>query len=393
MHLCSPAPRALALHAQLSHLAPVARVVNLSSLYVSNESNHTHDPSADMAALVAASPIAIAFIDKELRYRQVNDAFATIHRRSADDYIGRSVRDISPAWAPVVEPVLLDVLTTGEAAAAIELENDEHDAAVKRCFLATHFPVREGDAMIGIGQVVVDITHRRVSEEQAQLLARSREQVLAIVAHDLRSPLSAIRLTTKLLGRAPTNQRTEHGLDVIQRSTVRMQRLVDDLLDSAAIRSGRLSLQCANEPAAEILNEAVVTNEVLALEQGIQFERSGPPVTIDINCDRRRILQVFTNLVCNAIKACRQGDLITLSAQLEPPNVLFSVRDTGPGMTAEQLAAHFDPEQAIARRSGLGLYICKGIVEAHGGRIWAESELGHGATVSFALPVRSRDAE
>ena len=169
-----------------------------------------------------------------------------------------------------------------------------------------------------------------------------------------------------------------------------MEHLINDLLDAARIEQKRFSVDCKPERAAEVLAEAVELQASLANEKRVTLTRECP-VDVEVRCDRARILQVLDNLIGNAIKFCRAGDDVTISCERVDEHVRFTVTDTGPGIPRDALPHLFDrywsaPEHA-ARGAGLGLYIARGIVEAHGGQIEARSNPGHGATFSFTVPI------
>ncbi len=228
---------------------------------------------------------------------------------------------------------------------------------------------------------------------ESQQAIRTREEVLAIVSHDLRNPLGAIDLSaTSLLHQLGTVPRSRKQLEVIRRSTDRMEHLINDLLDMASIEAKGLSLSLAPLDAAALLAGIVDLYEPLAHERGIKIILDSELAGVSLWCDRNRVEQVFGNLLDNAKKYCRPGDVIFVRGTTGGGVVRFSVADTGPGIAPEELPHLFQPYWAAKRHSvrkgtGLGLYICKGIVEAHGGQLWVESKIGEGAKFAFELPL------
>jgi signal transduction histidine kinase len=170
-----------------------------------------------------------------------------------------------------------------------------------------------------------------------------------------------------------------------------MGRVIADLLDMASIRTGRIEIKPRPELAANLVNEAVAVHEPLAQQKGIVMTAESNGLKSVVLCDRERILQVFSNLLGNAIKFCRHGDQIRVTLQRTDDHVLASVIDTGPGISSEDLPLVFDAYFSGAKNrrngTGLGLYITKRIVDAHEGRIWIESEVGKGTAVHFTLPL------
>ena len=225
---------------------------------------------------------------------------------------------------------------------------------------------------------------------EAQLTIDAREQVLKIVSHDLRNPLHTISMSTSLMLEVPMDeaQRVKR-LQMIKRAGERMTRMVQDLLDVAKFESGRLGIDKRGVDVAPLVNEAIDMLRPLAVERALRLEASVVDDLPPIAADSGRVLQVFSNLIGNAIKFTPPGGRIVIRAEPVGGQTRFSVTDTGPGISPahlQQVFGRFWQADANDRRGiGLGLAIAKGIVEAHGGRIWVESELGHGTTFYFTL--------
>jgi signal transduction histidine kinase len=220
---------------------------------------------------------------------------------------------------------------------------------------------------------------------------RAREDLLATVAHDLKNPLNAIRLTTGTLRRTAGQGKVGDLTERINRAAERMGRLIDDLLDAAKIEAGGLQAQRQPEDVGSLLDSAVEMFRLVAAEKSIQLAKLAPSRPITVLCERSLVLRVLANLIGNAVKFSPEGSSISVVAEELPDRVHFSVSDAGPGIPTEYLSQVFDrywqQKGADRRGSGLGLYIAKGIVEAHGGRIWIDSAQGRGTTIHFALPV------
>jgi PAS domain S-box-containing protein len=235
--------------------------------------------------------------------------------------------------------------------------------------------------------------------ETARRATQTRDDVLGVVAHDLRSPLATILMQASLLrppGAEP-ERRSEKPAEVIRRAATRMSRLIQDLLDVTRMEGGGFSIERARVPAAQVVLDCVEAQQPVAasaaLELRIDLTRDVP----DVWADRDRLFQVFENLIGNAIKCTQAGGRITARAAPGNGEVLFSVADTGAGIAAEHLPHLFDRfwqvQKGGRRGAGLGLPIAKGIVEAHGGRIWVESKPGRGSTFFFTIPVAPRAEE
>jgi PAS domain S-box-containing protein len=229
--------------------------------------------------------------------------------------------------------------------------------------------------------------------EEAKRQTLVREQILAVVSHDLRSPLNNIMMATTILaesGVTPEAAAT-HAIGVLERSTQRAARMIDDLLDFGSLEAGRLSIELQRLAAQELLQEAFESAEAAGKDRGVRVEIAGEDSGAFVCGDRDRILQVISNLAGNAIKVSAKGSCVTLRAEARGPDVLFAVADRGPGIKASDLAHVFErywrSPDASYKGTGLGLAIAAGIVAAHGGRIWVESEVGVGTTFFFTLPA------
>jgi PAS domain S-box-containing protein len=275
------------------------------------------------------------------------------------------------------------------------LSRDTCLGALSFCFAESGraYAAQDVETAAELGRRVAGAIDNALLYEEAQRAIRVREDVLAVVSHDLRNPLGAIHLSADLLEhrlRQAGDARLRKYVETIVRCTDRMERLIGDLLDMASIRAGRMSVEPVQHEAAALVAEALDLQEPLAREKGITLERQVAVEGARLLCDRGRVLQVFSNLVGNAIKFCAPGDTITVGAEVQGHAVHFSVRDTGPGIPAEELPHVFEPywsaRQHAKKGTGLGLFITKGIIDAHGGGIRVESVVQQGTTFYFSLP-------
>ncbi len=228
--------------------------------------------------------------------------------------------------------------------------------------------------------------------QAAKRATQAREEVLGIVAHDLRHPLGNIFLQTALLRRPGERRdpRSRRPADTIERAAARMSRIIDDLLDVTRIEAGRFGLERTQLPAADLIDEVAEVHLGSVTAKSLALRCIAPEGSPAVWAERGHVLRVFDNLIGNALK-CTPHGTISVGARSLEGEVLFWVSDTGCGIAKEELPHLFDrfwQGRTAARGSaGLGLAIVKGIVEAHGGRVWADSEFGAGSTFFFTLPI------
>ena len=250
-----------------------------------------------------------------------------------------------------------------------------------RSFDARHLVFAES-----IGTLAALSLDNRRLYRSAQEATKARDEMLGVVAHDLRNPLQVIAAGAYALRAGRAGQVHEIGSEM-EAATRRMNRLIQDLLDITRIEAGQLAMRPERVPVRELIEDTLQLEKGLAASAGIAAESDLPPDLPDLWADRDRVLQVLENLVGNAIKFTKPGGTVTLAAREAGPEVILSVADTGTGIAADDLPHVFERFwKAEGRGAGLGLAIVKGIVEAHGGRVWATSAPGKGSTFHFSLP-------
>jgi signal transduction histidine kinase len=222
----------------------------------------------------------------------------------------------------------------------------------------------------------------------AQQAILGRDEMLAVVSHDLRNPLGVVALTLTMLEQDPAM--ITASLPRAKRAVDRMLHLIEDLLEIARIDAGTLSIEKQPIATSLIIDEALEQHRPLAQARGITLELA-QTTNAKIEVDRKRVGQVISNLVGNALKFTPSGGTIRLGAAAESDRVVLSVEDTGKGIPREHLAHIFDRfwQPTGGRRDGvgLGLAIVKGIIDAHGGSIAVESEVGVGTSFRISLPA------
>lgn len=231
--------------------------------------------------------------------------------------------------------------------------------------------------------------------EQLQRAVRVRDDMVAVVSHDLRNPLSSIKMSADLMQlenpAAATEPRSKTA--VILRAVDRMQALIRDLLDVTSLEAGGVSLNLQARSLDTVLAEAVDSVQPAAAAKSLDIKAEAAQPELRILCDAERLMQVFTNLLGNAAKFTPAGGSIRIVAVQQGMLCRFAVTDTGPGIAPEQLPHVFDRfwqgRHKAREGAGLGLAIAKSIVEAHGGKIEVQSLLGAGTTFVFTIPLAS----
>jgi len=251
-------------------------------------------------------------------------------------------------------------------------------------------------ASLGIAAAIARLLARSSRKEQQALetsrkALAARDEILGVVAHDLRNPLASIAMRAALLRETAESAETEKHAEKIERVTRRMASLINSLLDLATIEAGHFTVRPEACAVDELIDASLETLAALAAQKQIRLEHPPFRGTAMVRADRERVLQVLQNLVGNAIKFTPEGGRVIIAADREADVVRFRVSDTGPGIASAHRPHVFDRfwkhEVGGTRGTGLGLFIAKGIIEAHRGRIWVESVPGQGSTFCFTLPA------
>jgi len=251
---------------------------------------------------------------------------------------------------------------------------------------------------------VLAVTRLARREQRARAAAeaavRSRDQVVSIVSHDLRNPLNTVSMAASILLAVPPAGEewvaTRNQIEIIKRGSDRMNRMIRDLLDVARIESGRLAIERAPVAVESLMDEVATMLRPDVERRGQRLDRRVTAGLPAVSADRDRLLQVFSNLVDNAVKFTAAGGTITVAAEADNRAVRFCVSDTGSGIPPEQLPHLFDrfwqATRTDRRGIGLGLSIVKALVEAHSGHMAVESVPGQGTTFRFSVPVAAPES-
>jgi signal transduction histidine kinase len=356
---------------------------------------------AAMAAVRAKADLAARTVDAEIASdataslaRALHEATTTVEAPPADASWVAHITGLTPDAVAqydlqATSYVCVPLVARGRVLGALTLVECRRN----REFSATDLPFVEE-----IGQFVAAAIDNAEMYMEARRQTRMREEILSIVSHDLRTPLSTISLNAEFLqqtGRELSADSTQR-LIAIERNVQRMKRLVDDLLDLSRIDRGQLSLERAVIGARELVTEAASAFTPMAAKRSVVLDVAAVSEDMLVFGDHDRILQVLSNLIDNALRLSPKGAAIHIRAEPRGSNVEFQVADRAGGIPAEQIEQVFGQYWHVSRAnrsgSGLGLYIARGIVDAHGGTIWVDSEPGRGSTFRFTIPL-ARKAE
>jgi len=256
------------------------------------------------------------------------------------------------------------------------------------------YSTSETDLLARLGPPSAAAVVRQAEMDALRQGIRSREDVLGIVAHDLRNPINVIALAASTLLQRLPDSSARRPAERIIRGAHRADRLIQGLLEIDAIEGGRFAISTQKVETANMILAALESQQSLAADASIIIATDISPELPPIEADEERILEVLENLVGNAIKFTSPGGSVTVGASARPNEILFWVKDSGVGIPPEALPHLFDrfwqARKKDRRGTGLGLTICKAIVEAHRGRIWPETGVGQGTTMFFTVPAIAR---
>jgi protein-histidine pros-kinase len=266
----------------------------------------------------------------------------------------------------------------------------------------TEFPTEislsslKGEGGLLVMAAIRDVTESRRLQAEREQAVQAREELLSLVAHDLQNAVNVLVLNTVLLLRHSPQSDSEAGLHrygrILHDSATAMGRLIRDLLDARQIDDGHFGIHTQSEDLTALVAEVVDSLQAVAAQKSIALTLDTDPEPAAASCDRERIYQVLNNLVGNSIKFTPDGGRIRVETRMTGGGLRIGVIDNGPGIPDDDLPYVFERHwqgkgNERRRGTGLGLYIVKAIVEAHGGRIWVESEPRSGAGFYFTVPA------
>ncbi|WP_338275773.1 ATP-binding protein [Corallococcus caeni] len=347
-------------------------------------------------SLLEAAPVGIAFLDQDLRYLRINGTLARLNSNPVEAHRGRPLREmVRTHSADSIERSLRQVLETGQPVQDVLLEGPDPVLGREGVWRADYFPVRTPDGvLLGVGSTVVDITDHKRAEAALQQAIDFREELIAVLGHDLRNPLHAVNASAFMLGKAPDlDSPARRSVDRIRKATARMTRMINDILDFARSRLG------GGIPVTrQRVNMVELCQGVLDELQVVYPER---PLTLEVhgddlwgNWDPDRVTQVLGNLVVNALQHARNDTPVLTTLTSEVMDVVMRVSNEGDPIPEELLPHLFDPfkgsrlpQQGPRHRSlGLGLYIVSEIVQVHQGSVRVETAPDQGTTFTVRWP-------
>jgi PAS domain S-box-containing protein len=357
------------------------------------------DPSfqlALLAAIVESSDDAIVSKTLEGRILSWNRGAARIFGYEAAEVIGKPITIIIPPELHAEERQILEKIGRGERIDHFDTTRVAKDGR-RIAISLTVSPIRDpAGVIIGASKIARDISDRKRAEEALREADQRKDQFLALLAHELRNPLAAIRYAlaaaSKRVGTVKLHKRTE---EVIERQVTHMTRLLEDLLDIARITRGALEIKKSSTELTYIIGTAIETARPMLKAKGHTLSLDLPKQSVPLEGDPIRLAQVFSNILINAAKFTNNGGQIALRAVREPEWLVVSVRDNGIGISAELMPRIFDlysqGHAAFARDEsglGIGLSLVHGLVALHGGTIEARSDgPGKGSEFIIRLPL------
>jgi PAS domain S-box-containing protein len=351
-----------------------------------------------LVAIINSSDDAIVSKTLDSVITSWNPAAEKMFGYTAAEAIGQSIRLIIPAERQSEENFVLDQIRRGKKVDHFETIRQTKDGRKLNISL-TVSPVRNAAGVIvGASKIARDITEKKATERERETALRqlsealaSRDEFIAVAAHELRNPLNVLTLLWRILDRRPSLSGTSEGnlLEKSRAQLARLSSLVDRLMDVTRIRAGTFDLYREKVQLNTIIRE--VANRFAIAE-------SAPAISLELEphiegiWDRLRLDQVLTNLVSNAVKYGGQKPIV-INASVNDDHAVIAVRDEGIGIAPENLERIFERFERAEGRSyraglGMGLWITAQIVRAHGGTVFAESELGNGSTFTVRLPRR-----
>jgi PAS domain S-box-containing protein len=370
------------------------------------------ESNAILDALFNNAPIGLVFCDQNLRFARLNEALAEINGIPIEAHIGKTVAELLPEVDADVMRSYRHVFETGESIIEQETRGATPAAPGKeRFWLVSYYPVKIEGRIVGVGGVCQEITEKKLAQQerenllskeqaaraQAEEANRLKDEFLSTISHELRTPLTSILGWSSMLSSSDiSSELLKKGLSAIARNAEVQKRIIDDLLDTAQIITGKLNLIVQPIDLISIIEHVVESLQPASKAKNIQIEKDFKQNVGVIDGDPDRLQQVVWNLLSNAIKFTPIGGRVRIDLKSDKNETQIVVSDTGLGIKKEFLPYVFDrfrqEDGAITREHGglgLGLAIVRHLVELHGGTVEAQSEgEGHGAVFTVKIPFK-----
>jgi PAS domain S-box-containing protein len=349
-----------------------------------------------LALFSERAPIAVFEMDVNGTILDMNPAAETIFGHAASELVGRNlIRTLIPPDEPWLDQAWwAEFVASKEPVARIRVRSMRRDGLEIVCEFSLT-PLVEANEIVSVIAQCRDITQQIEAE-------RVKKEFTSTLSHELRTPLTSIIGSLQLINTGMFGTLDQEAAElslVAERNAQRLLDLINDILDLERIDSGRLSLNAEDVSLEDVLQESVVLNRAYAERFGVRLKLSAEPPKVVVHADRRRLLQVMTNLISNAAKFSPEGGNVELSASCADALVQVSVEDRGPGIPQEFRSRIFgrfaQADSALTRKkggTGLGLAICKRLIELMGGEIWYSDREGGGTSFHFRLPMHGSAA-
>lgn len=349
---------------------------------------------AELESIYRHAPVGLCILDLELRWVRINQALADMNGFPPEAHIGRHVREMLPGLDAQAEEMLRQIVKTGQPVMNLEIVGETPALpGVQRTWREHFFPLRDDDGrIIGISVVCEDDTDRRENAAARERLLEQMETFVHMVSHDLRSPLTVLYGHAGLLQKRLANSQdplVPRSVAAIDRVVKRMDAMIEDMVSAARLEGGRPDLALAPVDCATWIPEFLERSASALDPRRIRVEM--PPALPLILADCARLERVLTNLLSNALKYSDPGTPVWLRVAPLDERLCISIEDRGRGIAPDDLPHLFDKFYRAGNRGeeglGLGLFIARLMVEAHGGEIEAESAVGTGSTFRLWLPL------
>ena len=394
-----------------------ASLGNFIDITVSKQAEEALKESEEKFSIAFRGSPAMISINtlKDGKFIEVNDSFTSFTGYAREEAIGHSTIELGMWEKPEDRLRMLQILKDEGSVKGVEFNHCVKSGEARPfLFSAERITIKNEPCLI---VMAIDISDRKRMEEQLKQhmeelqaaneklreLDKMKDSFLSTVSHELRTPLTSIKSFAEILLTYDEDKETQREfLNIINQESDRLTKLINDFLDLSKIEAGRMQWDDREQSLVPIIQNALHIVQALVKEKNLTVEFNTPENLPVVSCDKDRLVQVITNLFSNSIKFTPKGGKITVGVKPvienksddNPDTVVVSVTDTGIGIAPENHAVVFEKFKQVGdtltdkpKGTGLGLPICKEIVEHYGGKIWVESELGKGSTFAFSLPM------